>query len=110
MRDIKLYLADIKDSAARIEEYVAGMSLEDFRADRKTIDAVVRNFEIIGEASRNVPEDWRKRYPDLDWKAMAGMRNYLAHEYFGISLEIIWKTIKERLPELRTRIEDMPAA
>lgn len=110
MRDIKLYLADIKDSAARIEEYVAGMSLEDFRADRKTIDAVVRNFEIIGEASRNVPEDWRKRYPDLDWKAMAGMRNYLAHEYFGISLEIIWKTIKERLPELRTRIEDMPEA
>ena len=110
MRDIKLYLADIKDSAARIEEYVAGMSLEDFRADRKTIDAVVRNFEIIGEASRNVPEDWRNRYPDLDWKAMAGMRNYLAHEYFGISLEIIWKTIKERLPELRTRIEDMPEA
>jgi uncharacterized protein with HEPN domain len=110
LRDIKLYLADIKDSAARIEEYVAGMSLEDFRADRKTIDAVVRNFEIIGEASRNVPEDWRKRYPDLDWKAMAGMRNYLAHEYFGISLEIIWKTIKERLPELRTRIEDMPEA
>jgi len=110
LRDIKLYLAGIKDSAARIEEYVAGMSLEDFRADRKTIDAVVRNFEIIGEASRNVPEDWRKRYPDLDWKAMAGMRNYLAHEYFGISLEIIWKTIKERLPELRTRIEDMPEA
>lgn len=110
MRDIKLYIADIKDSAARIEEYVAGMSFEDFRADRKTIDAVVRNFEIIGEASRNVPEDWRNRYPDLDWKAMAGMRNYLAHEYFGISLEIIWKTIKERLPELRTRIEDMPEA
>ncbi|MDH7556935.1 MAG: DUF86 domain-containing protein [Candidatus Methanosuratincola sp.] len=107
MRDYDQYLNDILDSISWIEEYTSGMTFDQFRSDRKTVDAVVRNFEIIGEASRHVPEELREKYPDVEWKAMAGMRNYLAHEYFGISLEIIWRTIEERLPGLRMRIREI---
>jgi uncharacterized protein with HEPN domain len=71
------------------------------------VDAVIRNLEIMGEAVKHIPKRVKEKYPDIDWKAMAGMRNILAHEYFGVRMGIIWKTIWERLPDLRHRMEEI---
>ncbi len=76
-----------------------------FIKDKKTVDAVVRNLEIIGEAAGHIPESIRKRFPNIPWKAIAGMRNKLIHEYFGIDTEILVKTVYESLPELKESLE-----
>ena len=76
------------------------MTFEQFSNDPKTVDAVIRNFEIIGEAAGYIPESIQERYPDLAWLEMRGMRNIMTHEYFGISLPIIWRTIDHDLPQL----------
>jgi uncharacterized protein with HEPN domain len=76
------------------------MTFEMFSADNKTVDAVIRNFEIIGEAAGYIPFEVQEKYPELGWLEMRGMRNILAHEYFGISLPIIWHAIKNDLPAL----------
>ena len=81
------------------------MGLEEFAEDRKTIDAVVRNFEIIGEASKYIPDKIKEEYADIDWKGIAGLRNRIAHEYFGVSSEIIWTIIKQDLLELKGKIQ-----
>ena len=97
----KLYLEDILTSIERIEEYVRGLSRQDFGMDQKTIDAVVRNLEIIGEAARNVPIEFTEKYPELPWSEMVSMRNKVIHEYSGIDVDILWQTIQEDLPELK---------
>lgn len=107
MRDYKLYLHDIKEAIEKIESFIEGYTFEEFTNDHKTIDAVIRNLEIIGEAAKHIPKRVREKHPDVDWKAMIGMRNILAHEYFGVRIGIIWKTIKERLPALRNKIEEI---
>jgi uncharacterized protein with HEPN domain len=106
-RDWKLFVEDILESIGLIEHYVNNMDLEDFNIDRKTIDAVVRNFEIIGEASKFMPEDIKKNYQNVDWKGIVGLRNRIAHEYFGISTVIIWHIIKEELPLLKSQMEQI---
>ncbi len=93
-------VADILESIARIRRYTAGMTFETFSVDAKTVDAVIRNFEIIGEAAGYIPEDVQSRYPDVAWLEMRGMRNIMIHEYFGISLPIIWHTIQNDLEPL----------
>jgi len=100
-RDFRLYLNDIRESIEAIEQYVAGLTFDQFRNDRRTIDAVVRNLEIIGEASKSIPDDIKRSNPAVPWKEMAGMRDKLIHAYFGINLDTVWKTIQQRLPELR---------
>jgi uncharacterized protein with HEPN domain len=105
LREYKLFLYDIKESLDKIEDFTTGISLDDFEQDVKTIDAVLRNLEIIGEASKHIPKSISERYTNVDWKAIREMRNIIAHEYFGVRLEIIWKTIEERLPELKETIE-----
>lgn len=100
-RDYKLYLKDILDAIAKIEDYIKDLSFEEFSKNSLVVDAVVRNFEIIGEASKNISEEIKSQYPDIPWKEMAGMRNKIIHEYFGIDLEIVWKTAKNRLPQLK---------
>jgi uncharacterized protein with HEPN domain len=104
-RDYGLYLDDILDAISKIEQYTEGQDLEKFMKDDKTIDAVIRNFSIIGEAAKHIPADIRKKYPDIPWKEMAGMRDKLIHEYFGIKFDIVWETIKNRLPEVKPEIE-----
>lgn len=104
-RDVRLYLDDILEAIVKIEEYVAGFTLSRFEEDRKTVDSVIRNFEVIGEASKNIPEEIRGKYPIVPWKEMAGMRDKLIHEYFGINIEVVWETIVKRLPELKISIE-----
>ena len=83
-RDYKVYLDDILEASARIRNYTSGLTLEGFKNDTKTLDAVVRNLEVIGEATKKVPDDVRSRYPDVEWKKIAGLRDILIHEYFGI--------------------------
>jgi len=106
-RDPRLYVDDILESLTKIGIYVEGMSFDAFRKDSRTIDAVVRNFEIIGEASKQLPEDLRRKHPDVEWKEMSGMRDKLIHAYFGVNLEVVWKTAKERVPKLRLAVQQV---
>ncbi|MBC2696939.1 MAG: DUF86 domain-containing protein [ANME-2 cluster archaeon] len=110
-RDYGDFVQDILDSINDVENFIDGMEFEDFIKDKKTIYSVVRAIEIIGEAAKNVPEQIRKKYPDVPWKQMAGMRDKLIHEYFGVDLEILWKTAKDDVPQLEIPVskvfEDM---
>ena len=94
MRDYKLYLHDIKEAVEKIDAFTKGFTFEEFVKDTKTVDAVIRNLEIMGEAAKHIPKRVKEGHADIDWKAMAGMRNILTHEYFGVRLGIIWKTIR----------------
>jgi len=99
-RDYLDYVQDILDSIQDIDNFVEGMNPESFSKDRKTINAVVRSLEVIGEASKNIPNAVKEKYPDIPWKKMAGMRDKMIHEYFGIDFEMLWKTVKEDIPPL----------
>lgn len=96
----KFRLRHILEAIERIEEYTHGMDCDDFRGDQKTIDAVVRNFLIIGEAARLVIEHVQETYPDIPWQVMSDMRNVLVHEYERVKAEVIWDTIRTDLPAL----------
>ncbi len=95
------YLKDILDAIASIEEFTYGMDFEDFSKDRKTQFAVIRALEIIGEAAKAIPEDFKKEHPEVPWKGMAKMRDKLIHAYFGVDLRVVWKTLKEDVPFLK---------
>lgn len=103
-RDTKLLLEDILDSLTKIELYTSGFSFEDYEADSKTKDAVERNFEIIGEASSRISDDYKSLSPQIEWRILKDFRNFIIHEYFGINNQIIWDTIQIRLPDLKTDI------
>lgn len=103
-RVIEDYLQDMLDSIVAIEEFIEGMSVEDFKQDRKTIFAVTRAIEIIGEAVKNIPESFRSKYRDIPWRAMAGMRDKLIHEYFGVDIEVLWETTQQDIPQLKVLI------
>ena len=101
------YIQDIFDSINDIEHFIEGMNFNDFKLDRKTVNAVVRSIEIIGEASKKIPESIRNTRPEIPWKKMAGMRDKLAHEYFGVDLEIIWKVATEEIHQLKPGIQQI---
>jgi uncharacterized protein with HEPN domain len=101
MRDPKLYLKDILEAMDSIELFIGEMDFDEFKEDDKTSSAVIRKFEIIGEATKNLPDDIKKDYPDIPWRAMAGMRDKLIHFYFGIKYELVWRTVKDVIPEIR---------
>jgi uncharacterized protein with HEPN domain len=96
---------DILDCIAKIGRYTNGMTFERFRTNEITIDTVVRNLEIIGEAARHIPPEVETRHPQIPWAVMRGMRNILIHEYFGVSLSILWQTIESNLPPLIPLLE-----
>jgi uncharacterized protein with HEPN domain len=98
-RDPVLYLSDIILSIERVEEYILGLDFKQFKWDYKTVDAVIRNFEIIGEATKNLPKDLKNNYPEVPWEEMYRLRNRISHEYFGIDYEIIWDIAKRHLPK-----------
>ena len=104
-RDYILYLEDMLISTDRILNYLEGYSYNDFLNDQKTIDAVTRNFEIIGEAANSLPKEIKDDYPEVPWQAMYGLRNYASHEYFGLDLSTLWEIAKNNLPENKKQIE-----
>jgi uncharacterized protein with HEPN domain len=104
-REIKLLLEDILEAAGKILSYTRDMSFEDFLSDEKTIDAVIRNFEIIGEASSRVPEDFKSDHPEIEWRRIIGFRNRIIHEYFGIDYKQVWKIREENISELIDFVE-----
>jgi len=105
MRNFALYLKDILYAMESIEQFVIGLDFEGFQKDYKTVSAVVRNFEIIGEATKGLPEEIRQKYPQIPWKEMVGMRDRLIHVYFGVDYNLVWRTIKERIPQVKPMIK-----
>jgi uncharacterized protein with HEPN domain len=109
-RDYKLYLEDILEAAQRIERYTHGIDFATFSVDEMRIDAVVRNLEVIGEAAKNIPQAQRDLAPAVEWRKIAGLRDIVAHQYFGIDLNIIWEIVQSRLPDLRREVTALLAA
>jgi uncharacterized protein with HEPN domain len=103
-RTISLYVRDILQNMRDAEEFIEGLSYDEFTADKKTFNAVVRSVEVIGEATKNVPDSVRDRYPAVPWKEMAGMRDKVAHFYFGVDREAVWLAVKERIPAIQPLI------
>ena len=100
-REFLDYVEDVIEAMSNAEEFVRGMEYEEFTRDQKTIYAVVRALEIIGEAVRKIPASVRNRYPEIPWKNMAGMRDKLIHEYFGVNLRIVWDAVQKDIPPLK---------
>jgi uncharacterized protein with HEPN domain len=99
-RDTILLLDDMLQAATKIKRYVSDLDYESFISDDKTMDAVVRNFEIIGEAANRIDSEFQNNNPEIEWKRIRGFRNRIVHEYFGIDYEIVWEIIESYLDEL----------
>jgi len=99
-RDYRLYLEDIIDAAEAVREYVAGMGKSELARDRRTSDAVVRNLEVIGEAVKKLPAQVKRDHPEVEWKKIAGLRDILIHDYFGIDVDIVWDVLQNKVPVL----------
>lgn len=106
-RDPDLLIEDMLAAIRKIERYTSEMDRERFCQDEKTVDAVARNLEIVGEATRKLGEDFISRFPAVPWRQVAGLRNRIVHDYFGLDLEIIWQIIRYDLPALRAQLEDL---
>ena len=104
-RSWKFRIDDILEAIDKIERYTRGIDFDGLLQDEKTVDAVIRNIEVIGEAASHLPIEIQEQYKDVPWSMMKGIRNVLAHEYFGIDLKIVWKTVKEDLPVLRKLLQ-----
>ena len=104
-RDYMLYIKDILDCMEKIEDFIGDMDFDEFVKDDKTTSAVVRKLEIIGEATNNIPKEIRMKYKEIPWSDIARMRDKIIHFYFGVDYEIVWKVIKERLPEIKQQIK-----
>jgi uncharacterized protein with HEPN domain len=100
-RDYSLFIKDILSATESIEKFVEDISLEELRLDDKTSSAVIRKFEIIGEASKQIPDWLREKHPEIPWKRMTGMKDRLIHAYFGIDYKLVWDAIKIEMPSLR---------
>ncbi len=107
LRNWKFRLEDINEALNFIKEYVKDMDAISWAKDRKTIDAVIRNLEIIGEAANHIPDSIQSKYTKIPWAQMKGMRNILIHEYFGVDSEVLWKTINDDLPRLKIQIQTL---
>ena len=103
-RDIGLYLQDIWESFLAIEEYTQKLTEKEFYSNRQVQDAVIRRLEIIGEAVKNLDDDFRNKYPQVPWKKIAGMRDIVAHEYFGVKLDRVWDVVIKDLPRLKQQM------
>lgn len=106
-REYKDYILDIANSINKIEKFVGNFTFEEFQKDEKTIYAVVRAIEIIGEATKNIPTSTKKMHKEIKWEKVKGMRNRLVHEYFGVNTKVVWKTIKEDIPELKKKMLEL---
>lgn len=106
-RNIRLYIEDIQGAISKIEKYSHGLSSSKFSQNSLVIDAVIRNLEVIGEAAKNIPAEFKNEYKDIPWSKIAGMRNIIVHEYFSVDLEILWQTVKSDIPLLKAKIKKL---
>ncbi len=106
-RDWLVRVEDILEACARITGYVGNLNQEKFTVDTRTVDAVIRNLTVIGEAAKHIPEEIIQRYPQTPWAEMRGIRNIVVHEYFGVSIPIIWKTVQEDIPSLIPLLQEI---
>ena len=106
-REVGDYIEDILEAMTNAIEFTKGMSHDEFVKDTKTVYAVIRTIEIIGEAVKNIPEDVRRKYPDIPWRGMAGMRDKVIHAYFGVKIERVWEVVKRDIPNLKPKFEKM---
>lgn len=106
-RDYKDYLKDIVEAIEKTQSFTSNIDYDSFIKDDKTIFAVIRALEVVGEALKGVSEDIRKLNPDIPWKDMAGMRDVLIHDYFGVDYETVWLTVKEKIPEILPLIKNL---
>jgi|SRR3989338_733582 len=104
-RDYQLFIKDIVAAMESIEEFVGSMTLEELKADEKTSSAVIRKFEIIGEAAKHIHPKIRGKYKGIQWKSMAGMRDRLIHAYFGIDYNLVWSAMKTEIPNLKPKLK-----
>jgi len=103
-RDYRAYLEDIIEAAGAVREFVTGMDKDELGKDRRTRDAVVRNLEVIGEAAKKLPAQMKRDHPEVEWKKIAGLRDILVHDYFGIDMDIVWDVVQNKLPVLNEQI------
>jgi uncharacterized protein with HEPN domain len=103
----ELLLKDIVNSIKKIKSYTNGMAFESFQNDDKTIDAVIRNFEIIGEAANRIPDEIKDKFDQINWFRIRGFRNRIVHDYMGVDLQIIWEIVEKNLDELLDQIQDI---
>ena len=106
-RDYFLFIEDILNAIQKIEKYTDNETFETFSINDMAVDAVIRNFEIIGEAANNIPKEIQEKYPYVEWKEMVGFRNVIIHDYFGINLKTVWNTVKNNIPLLKEHIIKM---
>jgi hypothetical protein len=106
-RPVRTRLEDLKQAKTKVRQYTAGLTYAEFIRDERTMDAVLRNLEVIGEAARNIPEELRAKYPDVEWHRMIGLRNIISHEYFGVDMQIIWEVANRNVPETEPLVADM---
>ncbi len=106
-RQFRVYLQDIIESIERIEEYVGDLTEDDFLENTLIQDSVVRRLEIIGEAVKNIPEEIKKKHPDVNWKTIAGARDIFAHAYFNVNQTLVWRVVSEKLPALKEKVTEI---
>ncbi|MCX5847414.1 MAG: DUF86 domain-containing protein [Deltaproteobacteria bacterium] len=106
-REISDYIDDIITAITDVAEFTHGMPYEMFETDKKTVHAVIRCLEVLGEAAKHIPTSFRKKHPDIPWTKMAGMRDVLIHDYMGVDLKTVWKVAQERLPALKPLFEGL---
>lgn len=104
-RDYKVLLRDSVEAIDNVVDFVGAMNQQQFANDKKTVHAVVRNLEVIGEAAKGIPPNIRSMHPEVPWQRIAGLRDILIHHYFGIDIEIVWDIVANKLPELKRQIE-----
>jgi len=106
-RDYRAYFRDILEAIRKIKRYTENINFEEFADNELIQDGVVRNLEIIGEAVKNIPEDVKRDNPDVEWRKIAGLRDILIHAYFGVDVEVVWDIVKNKVPKLKEKIENI---
>ena len=106
-KDPRVFIDHILECIELIEDYLSDKTMDEFLASSQLQDAVIRRIEIIGEATKKLPQDFKEKYPDIPWREMSGMRDIIVHEYFGVDLKLTWRVAKKDIKELKLKLEQL---